>query len=182
MSLSISESKSVADWDKFLPAVCSSKNCFTICNSLSFNNNTLKFNVQLFLKLTLNIQLYTSFSLATGIPPNANAVYANAGLKQTSYLWSRQGGYFKSRSADDLGEISLIYYVEAVGGYTYTQGEITSSIMLPIIESQTLYYKCFNRSGNLVRGDANCDNDGPSPSDDGGGTAILFRVTGWELP
>ncbi len=124
---------------------------------------------------------YTSFSLATGIPTTARVVHANAGLKQTGYIWSRQGAYFKSRSSDNLGETAIISYNEAVGGYSTTQGEITDTISLPIIEPQTLYYKCFHISLYSASG-VNCDNDPPGvDAAEGGGASVLFRVTGWSF-
>jgi hypothetical protein len=133
----------------------------------------------LFNGISTNRVNYAPVDLSDFVPPNATRVIADAGMSKTSYLWTRQGGYFRPKQSSTIGEQSLVNYVEAVGGYSDRDGEITWPLAMPIIDQQKIYYRCFN-----VRGDARCNTSPPKPSgaDDGGGTAILFRVTGWELP
>jgi hypothetical protein len=118
---------------------------------------------------------YTSFSLAAAVPPNASFVHADAGMNKTYYTWSRQGGYFKPSSSSTIGETVLIAYTEAVGGNASYDGEEAWQVKIPLIESQTMYYKCYNSLGLNT---TYCNNTASHP----GGTGILFRVTGWDLP
>ena len=115
------------------------------------------------------ITTYTSVDLSAYIPPNAIRFFGDGGLSNTYYNYSLQGADFKPRSADTLGEVRLATYSETLTD----KGQLTWPISMPLIEAQTVYYKCYHSSIHRSLA-AGC-----SASD---GTRVLLQVTGWELP